>query len=190
MKWTVRYLMGFAALAVAGCGVFGGSSNATYYKAALGQSSNPTGTDCPGVPSTVVTFTGIDGDGTIAVYNEPNSGYLLDLGSQNGADEGLTGTLASGTYTFAGSEINDAKGTPEVISTTKITITMTPTGPGFTGTVTDEYICTSSDGKSCGNCGLSFCSQDGADFDCTQQTPILGTQVTAVQQQSPQAPSL
>jgi hypothetical protein len=184
MKSTVRHLMGFTALGLAGCGVFGGSSNATYYKAAVGQESNPTGTDCPGVPTTVVTLTGIDGDGTIAIYNQPNSQYVLDLGAgSNGNEEGLNGTLASGTYTFAGSEINDQKGTTEVIATTKTTITMTPTGPGFTGTVTTENICTSSDGKSCN-------SNDGADFDCTQQAPVLGTQVTGVAQESPQAPSL
>jgi hypothetical protein len=183
MKWTLRYLMGFA-FGLAGCGIFGGTSNATYYKAATGQVSNPTGTDCPGVPNPVVTFTGIDGDGTVAIYNEPNSQYLLDIGIGSiGGEEGLTGTLSSGTYTFSGSQINDSKGATEVITTTKITITMIPTGPGFTGTVTTENICTSSDNKSC-------TSADGADFDCTEQQPILGTQVTGVQQQSPQAPAI
>jgi hypothetical protein len=170
---------------LAGCGGLSGS-NASYYKAAVGATSDPTGTDCPGVPNPVVTFTGIDSDGTIAIYAQPNNQYLLDTGSGTG----LTGTLTSGVYTFAGTDINDEQGGTQLTTTVKTTITLTPSGPGFTGLVTTEDIC-SGNGTTCGNgCGIADCSADGKDFDCVEQTSVLGTQVTGVEQQAPQAPGL
>ncbi len=177
MKRTVRYLVGVALLA--GCGGLAGS-NASYYKAAAGQTTNPTGTDCPGTPNPIVTLTGIDGDGTIAIYAEPGNQYLLDVG--NGL--GYTGTLSSGVYTFAGVDQVQTQGNNSITTITKTTITMTLTGPGFTGLETLEKSCTNNAG------GANCSSNDGKGFDCTSQASILGTQVTGVVQQSPQAPAL
>lgn len=183
MKWSSRYLMALA-LGLAGCG---GGSNATYYKVAVGQAPTPQGTDCPGAPNPAVTLTGIDGDGLVGIYAEPGGGYLLDTGSGTGYE----GSLAAGVYTFAGTETVSTTGNDSITTTTKTTIVLTPSGPGFTGSWTVEYICNNNTSTAaCGaGCGLAICSSDSNAFDCHTTAGLVGSQVTGIVQQSPQAPA-
>ncbi|MHB1847269.1 MAG: hypothetical protein ACYCWW_20790 [Deltaproteobacteria bacterium] len=164
----------------AGCG--GSSTNGLFYKAALGSPSPATGSNCPSNGSIITTLTGIDGDGTIAIYPQPGGGYLLDDGSSTG----ITGTFNAGTYTFVGSTVNDLKGNPEITNTTRTTIQLTPSGPGATGSVTTEVICVSTGQNGAGCSGASA----GA-FDCTETaaSQISGVgQLTPTQTSTPAAP--
>jgi hypothetical protein len=183
-----------AALASAGCG---GGSNVTYIKMAPQSSSGFTGTDCPGSSGgTTYSFSGIDGDGTIAIYPEPNGKYFLDIGS--GA--GLEGTLAGSNYSFNGAWSSDVKQNDEIQTQESVTLTLTSVGGGFTGTFTIEDRCQSGNNDACGggnpltggNAGNPFTSitaggvgsTDGKDFDCTQTETVAAVQVQAVEEVS------
>jgi hypothetical protein len=175
--------------AIGGCS----AGNVLYYQVALESSSTAaTGTDCPGIGNDVITLTGIDGVDTWAIYSAPNSQYLLD-GAVSG--ELLTGTLSGGTYTFSSSVIVDSTaGNTQTTITIKTTVSLTPTGPGATGTITIEQICSSGNGTNCGNgevsaacgdangvCGTyTTGSADSADFDCTSQASVVATQISNV----------
>ena len=167
MKKLLLTSLGLA-LGLAGCL---GGSNASYYKMGISNLTVPNGNNCPSAPNPLVTFTGIDGDGTVAIYTQPNNSYLLDVGS--GA--GYTGSLNNGTYTFTGSDIVDTKGTPEVTTTVKATLTLTPQGSGLTGSYAVDQECVTSGSSGCQ-------SANGNGFVCTQNGQIVATQIGNVQQ--------
>jgi len=173
------------AIAATGCA---GGGNVTYIKLAPGSFSAFSGTDCPGVPSTTVTFTGVDGDGTLAIYAEPNSKFFLDLGSGLGVE----GTQTGSNYSFNGTWADDVKGaTAEVQTQEKLTLTLTSVSGGYTGTITIEDVCQSTDNSECGGgnpltsgggLGSGVSSADGHDFDCTESSTVAATTVSGVQQ--------
>lgn len=164
-----------AALALASCG--GGSTNGIFYKGALGQISPPTGNNCPNAGQGVtLTFTGIDGDGTFAIYPQPGTDpYLLDYGM----GVGILGTMNGGSYTFTGtSQSNDTSN--GVVQIQKTTFQITPQGPGATGTITQELSC--SGGQNGATCtgGAS-----NGPYDCTQTAQLVASQISGVVQVTP-----
>jgi hypothetical protein len=166
-------------LAIASCG----GSNVTYFQVLGGQATAPTGTNCPSCTTDgceTSVYTGIEGVGTWAIYTAPSAQYLLDDGSGNL----YVGTLASGTYTFTGVYENDeTANNANLNTTTKLTVEITTSGDGFTGTETLESSCVGS------NCSGGASS---GGFDCITSTPVTGVQLSGVSQETSvasQAPS-
>jgi hypothetical protein len=184
--------LGIAAiLALMGC-----APGVTYYKVALGQASVLSGEDCPGNLAETITISGVDRDGTVALYGEPNSNYYIDLGGpivNVAGPTGLDGVLQSGVYNFTGSWMETVEGSPEIQTTVNIGLTMTPSGPGATGTLSLEFICKGSGTK----CGVgnpldkvyAIHSTDSNDFDCKETVSVLATQVSGPTEISPTSAS-
>ncbi len=175
-----RFGIPVAILAAAAFGCSGGGVQ--YFQVASQQATLVTqnATNCARSNGPTDTLSGIDGIGTWAIYTAPPVGgqtqYLLDTGSP----DLLEGQLSGGSYTFNGVYTNEQKpvqsGGPDVINTTKMTIIVTPSGDGFTGSVSVE--------KSCSETGGSHeCqgAQAAASFDCTSQYAVTGTQITGAQ---------
>ncbi len=172
-------------VALAGCG--GASGNIQYFRVAAQQATfvqagakNCAGSETNNVA--VISYTGIDGLGTWAIYTAPAVGgqaaYLLDDGSGNL----LEGTLSSGIYTFSGvytQEVKPQTTGPDVTSVTKETVTLTLSGDGFTGTVAVELVCSEIGGSH--ECGPPVGAQAGSGYDCTTQYAITGTKISATE---------
>ena len=172
-------------VALAGCG--GASGNIQYFRVAAQQATfvqagakNCAGSETNNVA--VISYTGIDGLGTWAIYTAPAVGgqaaYLLDDGSGNL----LEGTLSSGIYTFSGVYTHEVKPQttgPDVTSVTKETVTLTLSGDGFTGTVAVELVCSEIGGSH--ECGPPVGAQAGSGYDCTTQYAITGTTISATE---------
>jgi hypothetical protein len=178
-------LLATLAFACAGCGAFGGGSNITYYKVAAGTQSSYTGTNCAATPQDVITWTGIDGDGTVSIAALPTSGqYALDFGGAGSLPPIIEGTLASGTYTFTGSEQETYIESQNINVLEKITVQLTTSGSGFTGTETVEVSCSSNTADQCS--GSSAQAQAG-DFDCITTGAITGVQIANPENFAPEA---
>jgi hypothetical protein len=140
------------------------------FEVAIGSTSAPTGTNCPALANPSETDTGLYAAATFAASAGASGAYLLNVDIGTTTEDGISGTFANGAYTFMTTTTNDQTGPPAVDTTSKSTIVCTLTGSGFTGMQTTENICTSSDGTSCA-------SENGMDYDCISQTPLIGVQV-------------
>ncbi len=182
MKRPVLKALGLAmALPLVGC------SGVTYYKFAESAPSVLSGEDCPGSTVQTLTIAGVDGDGTVAFYNEPNNQVYMDTGQSIGnvkGPAGLTGSLTSGVYNFTGSWTENIQGNPEVQTTENITVQLTQSGPGLTGTIQYEFICKGG-GSGCSQTALGVGSSDGKDFDCKATANVLATTVSGPTEYSP-----
>lgn len=156
-----RWFVGSALAGLVSCG----GSNVTYYKVAEAAPGGMSGSNCPTNGNVIQTFTGIDGNGEVAIWVQPGNSYLLDMGGS-----GLVGTLTSGSYTFTGVDATDNHGNPDVQMTTITTVSLTPSGSGMTGTVTTEQKC-SGGANSCNG------AQAGSSFDCTQSASVVAVQI-------------
>lgn len=179
-------------LSLMGCG-----GGVTYYKVAESYPSVLSGSDCPGNTTQTITIAGVDGDGTVAIYGEPNSEYYIDLGQaigNVGGPAGLTGSLASGVYNFTGSWSENVQATPEIQTTLNVTLQLTQSGPGVTGTLKYEFIC-KGDGSGCGEGNPlstyypTIASTDKGDFDCVETVSLVGTQISGPTEISPTSSS-
>ncbi|HUB07655.1 MAG TPA: hypothetical protein VMB50_11665 [Myxococcales bacterium] len=179
MSWKLGRLLA-TTLALAGCGgAFGGGSNVTYYHIGTTGQSPLTGTNCASGGNDVVTIAGIDGNGTVAIYTLPGSNsYLLDIGSG-----GIEGSLTSGTYTFADSIQEITTESSNITKLVKTTVQITTSGPGFTGSYTQEQSCNSNDSSLCPGGGVAA---NTGDYDCTWSATVVGTQIPNPTQVSPQ----
>ena len=182
--------MGSSGTTAGSTGTSGACSDVAYVKIGLGGSSAPSGIDCPAPAGVTTTFTGIDGDGTLAIYSEPNNNYFLDLGS----GVGLEGTLSGSNYSFTGTWSADIQGADEVQTAEILTLTLNSSGTGYLGTLTVEEKCQSANNDACGPSNPLISGAAGGDpfsdipflasgvsrtdlkdFDCTATTAIMGS---------------
>jgi len=146
-----------------------------YYQVLVGQPSNASGTNCGSVATGVSTISNEGAGFTWVIYPASNGGAFLQ-GALAGQMLVETSAASGGGYEFFGSDSYDNKGSPDIVITQKVSVSLKPGASNtLTGTLTEEDVC-SGGATSCVYQGGSAASA----YDCTTSYSVAATQLTGV----------